>query len=306
VKTSDFSQVSICRSPIFVIGSPRSGTTILALSLAQHSHLWYSSESHLFPLLFGGKEFQEVYTSELARRRWVWQEDVSKEEFLESMGLGLNALFTSRSHGKRWVEKTPQNTPMVSLLAEMFPQAYFLHILRDGRAVVNSMIHMNAPPLWARHFKIACWAWRDYVKSALEFEAAYPKRCRTVRLEALMADPGATFAEMFQFIQVPDESGPADFFRSHRLNSSFAGGSDTVPEPWGQWTGEQKATYLREVGDILSHFHLVGDDEMRQMEMEAYPARDQPEGITTLKPAPRADATSSASKARVIRSAKSC
>jgi len=269
LQTSDFSEVSICRSPIFVIGSPRSGTTVLALSLAQHSRLWYSSESHLFPLLFGGNELQEVYTSELARRRWVWQEAVSKEEFLESIGLGLNALFTSRSGGKRWIEKTPQNTPLVSLLADMFPHAFFLHILRDGRAVVNSMIHMNAPALWTKSFKIACWAWRDYVKSALEFEARHPERCRTVRLEALTEDPRATFAEVFRFVRVPDESEPANYFRSHRLNSSFAAGPGTPPEVWDQWTGEQKAIFLAEAGGILSEFHLVGEDEMGQMQRGA-------------------------------------
>ena len=52
-------------------------------------------------------------------------------------------LLTRTSNGRRWIDQTPANTLVVDRLAEMFPGARFLHILRDGRRVVHSMINFH-------------------------------------------------------------------------------------------------------------------------------------------------------------------
>jgi hypothetical protein len=264
---TDFYQVRICKNPIFIVGSPRSGTTVLALALARHSRLWYSSESHIFPHLFGGARWEETDALGPNVMTWMRRKGVSREELLQSAALGVNALFTSRSGNKRWIEKTPQNTPMVGTLSAMFPGASFLHLLRDGRAVVNSMIHMDAPALWTRHFALACWAWRRSVELALEFEARHPDRCLTVRHEALSADPETVCEQIFQFLAVPAESGPVEYLRSHRLNSSFESGR-TMPDPWSGWTSEQKGTFLKEARDLLRRRGLIDPGELEEMERD--------------------------------------
>src|SRR5579872_954601 len=110
--------IEICQNPIFIIGSPRSGTSILARSLARHSDLWYSIEGQIFDRLFADRRLDEVYAHGSARSwSWIRRENVSREEFIEAAGLGINALYTSRSKGKRWIEKTPGNTLVASLLA---------------------------------------------------------------------------------------------------------------------------------------------------------------------------------------------
>ena len=48
----DFEEVRVCASPIFVLGSPRSGTTMLGWSLAQHSRLWTSGEASVIQGIF--------------------------------------------------------------------------------------------------------------------------------------------------------------------------------------------------------------------------------------------------------------
>src|SRR5437764_3784442 len=157
-------QVPVCCNPIFIIGSQRSGTSILARALGQHSALWYSSEGHVFYRLFDPHRLDEVYASEIGRPvRWIHKEGVTRLEFFESMGMGLNALFTSRSGGKRWIEKTPENTLIVDVLADMFPGSSFVHILRDGRHVVHSMIHMAHPRRWTENLTRACRQWRRYI-----------------------------------------------------------------------------------------------------------------------------------------------
>src|SRR4026208_856540 len=100
----------ICPNPVFIIGSPRSGTSILAWSLAQHSQLWTSGEMHILFTMFGSQTFTQRLQQEQAfPRGWFQKEAVGKSEFLGFLGLGLNALFTSRSEGKRWIEQTPVN-----------------------------------------------------------------------------------------------------------------------------------------------------------------------------------------------------
>src|SRR5690348_2756204 len=89
----------VCRNPIFIIGSPRSGTSILAWSLAQHTELWTSAESDVLFYLFGRGHLAEAF--QIASTRpggaWLSREKVKKSEFYAFVGLGINALFTSRS-----------------------------------------------------------------------------------------------------------------------------------------------------------------------------------------------------------------
>jgi len=273
-------QAQICDSPIFIIGSPRSGTTALASSLARHSQLWTSSESDFLHLLLKGKRLDKIFNS--ARfapgERWLQREGVGREEFYSFLGLGLNALFTSRSGGKRWIDSTPRHTVVADELASLFPGAVFIHILRDGRRVVNSMVNFArkeslqargiTPKFigpWATDFRQACSTWRLYSETAAAFCEQHPTRSLTVRNEQLVDDPHARFAEILQFLKLPGESGPADHFGSHRVNSSFQRDRnepvslESFPNPWNEWTEEQRETFIRESGPTMIHFGM-GDE----------------------------------------------
>lgn len=102
----------ICEDPIFIIGSPRSGTSILAMSLAHHRRLWCSHESDLLFNIFQDDYAERAFNQAYARAEatWVVKEQVALEEFLSYVGLGLNALYTSRSGRKRWIDQRP-STP---------------------------------------------------------------------------------------------------------------------------------------------------------------------------------------------------
>jgi len=257
-----------CDSPIFIIGSPRSGTSILAWSLAQHSMLTTFDETNMFRELFGGNRLDEVYARASARPDsgdWLRRSDVSADEFVASIGLGVNTLVTNRSEGKRWIEQTPANTLIAPTLARAFRGAKFIHILRDGRAVVNSMLNFaaaftpearekfeqaGAMPSFASDFNSACATWAQYVRAAEDFTASHPDRALTVRNEALREDPASGFEEIFSFLGVEPEPAAPTYFRDKKLNSSFPdarlpGGRDT---PWENWTREQQDTFDRIVG----------------------------------------------------------
>jgi hypothetical protein len=139
----DTHQLRICSHPIFIIGSPRSGTSILAWSLAYHDQLWTSHESHILDEMYSDGHLYRACQKAKSRPGGTWLQEQSVEwsKFLRYLGFGLNALFTSRSQGKRWIDQSPSHTTIVEIVADMFPGAVFLHMLRDGRRVVYFMVN---------------------------------------------------------------------------------------------------------------------------------------------------------------------
>jgi len=255
----------ICTRPVFIIGSPRSGTSILAWSLAQHTRLWTSAESDFLFHLFGKDRFEEALETTLARPdgSWLTKNGVERKELLESLGLGVNALFTSRSVGRRWIDQSPTYTLIADLLAEMFPGASFLHILRDGRQVVASMVSSGFDTHWAGSFAEACRAWSHYVDVAARFCKARPSRCRTIRLAALAADPSRVFREVLDFLGLAYEDAPAAFFAANRINSSrpeaAPGDGEAV---WRSWTPEQQRIFNERASATLLRQEIATEHEL--------------------------------------------
>src|SRR5262245_46155001 len=107
-----------CASPVFVIGSPRSGTTILAKSLGQHSKFWVSEELQVFWDLFGGGRLHANYNRGVdPGGSWLHSKNVDRSDFFSLVGIGLNNLFSRYSGGRRWIDHTPANTLIASDLA---------------------------------------------------------------------------------------------------------------------------------------------------------------------------------------------
>ena len=281
------SAAEICAEPIFIIGSPRSGTSILAWSLAEHSELWTEAESDIFYYLLRDGSLESAYETSVARTdgSWLRNHGVDLEAFLAHLGLGLNVLLTGTSNGRRWVDQTPANTLVVDRLAEMFPGARFLHIVRDGRRVVHSMINfhraMGDPeaveqmrdagrlPPWTTDFGDACRTWTRFVRIATDFGNRNPDRAHTLTNEGLITDPEDTIRGVLEFLAVPQEPGPARFLRENRINSSFAASGrsaqapPTLSEPWRDWLPEQREAFLENAGETMIECGLATEAELR-------------------------------------------
>jgi hypothetical protein len=273
--------MEVCNNPVFVVGSPRSGTTVLAWALAQHSNLWTSAESQILIDLFGDGRLDKNYRRDAKGQvSWLTQLNVKRPEFLGYLGLGISALFTSRSQGKRWVDHTPPHTLMCPDLAEMFPGSKFIHILRDGRRVVHSMINyfkrMSAgpasgraqPPGWS-DFRVACRTWASHVDAGLSFCAKHPTRAVSVVNEELAAQPVKGFKQILSFLSEPYEEASAEYFRTNRLNSSFQSPRETtaeqLPDPWTLWTDEQRTIFLEEAAATMVSTEMATADEIETL-----------------------------------------
>jgi hypothetical protein len=297
---------ALCPNPVFILGAPRSGTSILVWALAQHPRLWGSSESNLLYHLFGDSHIDTVFEalSEQHGASWLREQGIERGEMLRHLGLGVNAVFSSRSAGKRWIDKSIPNTMMADVLGEMFPGASFIHILRDGRQVVHSMVHAQFVDPNMREFPAACRTWRTYVDAADAFCASHPQRSLTVFYDRLVAAPEHELQRIFRFLDLEQDPAPAAFFRSNRINSSFASTPNAPIRSgdsagWRQWSDEQRQIFWDEAAMTLREYCRVPAAELDALRPAgAAPLADR----TPPTPQQRLEARGSAGPASVTHS----
>lgn len=244
-------KIDITDAPIFVVGSPRSGTSMMQWALREHSRLWGGQESdYLLPLVKSLKEHHS-YGSSRGRLHWLSGQKVDLDEFLRHVGYGINALYTDRAEGLRWVEQTPLYTLMLDDLAVMFPDAVFLWMLRDGRQVAHSLQNFEANQ---QDLPVGAETWRRYTQAALDFrESADGARMFTMRLAEVVTQPESALEPLWEFLQVPSESGPAQMIRERKLNSSFAAGEegDRARSGWRSWSDEELHQFTDGAGPLM-------------------------------------------------------
>jgi len=135
---------------VFVVGCPRSGTTWLQLLLAQHRSVTTMEETHLFSE-YVGPLIRRWQRDRSAERRIGLGVTLTEEDFLRLCGAFAEGVLTRALDAKPAatviLEKTPGHVFHAADILRLFPDAMFIHVIRDPRAVVASM--MNASRSWA-------------------------------------------------------------------------------------------------------------------------------------------------------------
>lgn len=196
---------------IFVEGAPRSGTTWLVTLLATHPQIaGVQAESHLFD--FGVDQLFDNFEGRGEPRRGL-RTYLEREQLVDlTRDLCDGVLLAMRAHVSPGlepefvVEKTPTGFDESSLdlrrKRECFPDAWYLHIVRDGEAVTRSL--MRAPWMGDRSAAACARHWRRSVDSTRECLGDHP-RYREVRYEALCDDPAGCSRDLFRWLGL--ESG---------------------------------------------------------------------------------------------------
>ncbi len=246
------------KPPVFIVGSPRSGTTWLYhLLLSSGGFAIYRAETVVYTLLaprFGGFRTQ-------ADRRRLLEAWLPSELFLRS---GLDAgefsatiqetcaspsdflrLFMesiARTQGaERWAECTPDHLLHLRRIKAGFPAARFIHMVRDGRDVALSMAKQQwiKPFRWdrAREFVPAALYWEWAVRAGRDGGRLCGSDYTEVRYEELVERPRQTLAAVFRFID-----HPFDYDRMQAI------GIGSVTEPNTSFDAKTEAGTLASVG----------------------------------------------------------
>ena len=217
-----------------------------------------------FTYQFGlSQEIDRIWERCSARESgWLSQRDITRDEFVAFVGLGLDQLVRRRSKGKRWVDSTPANVLVGPMLARLFPNAKFVHIVRDGRWVVNSLMKSRIDVRAARDFTTAAKTWKTYVSAGREFGSAHPGRVVEVRQEMLERDPESVMRSVQRFLGLMHTDKPAAFLKTRRINSSYATtlrenlkatSPRAVPKaPWRRWSVPEKEVFRSIAADTMA------------------------------------------------------
>lgn len=190
---------------IFVEGAPRSGTTWLVTLLATHPEIaGVEAESHLFD--FGVDRLFDNYEGRDPRLHGL-QSYLDREELIDlARDLCDGVLLAMRSHvsvgaePRFVVEKTPIAAGGgldLARKAECYPDAWYIHIVRDREAVARSL--MRAPWMEDRSYAACAGLWDQTVGDARARLGDLP-RYREVGYEELRADPAKTSRALFQWL----------------------------------------------------------------------------------------------------------
>jgi hypothetical protein len=192
----------------FIIGCNRSGTSLLRTMLNHHSEVAVPLESiFLVDYLKNanriGIEKQKKYlVREPMLDEWGIKLDPERLAKVEDTA-GIVRLVHeeyARKHGKKyWGNKTPRLTHYGELIKANLPEACFIHLIRDPRAVslslANSMIHRSNIYFGARR-------WVRHVRAALKLEKRYSKDVLRVYYEDLVKDPEKELRKICKFLKI--------------------------------------------------------------------------------------------------------
>ena len=204
--------------PLMLVGLPRSGTKLLRDLINRHPDISIPvSESQFIPYLLkkidrqlpkSESELIEVYETfaespffgDMTARENITLE---KETFIKNadtsswegvLGYILKYYGPKGASAKIYGDKTPQYLYRIKLLKETFPNAKFIHIIRDPRDYAVSVKN-----IWGKHIYRAAENWRHEIKKARKEAELFKNDYLEIKYESLLNDPAGTMQQICEF-----------------------------------------------------------------------------------------------------------
>ncbi|OGA53315.1 MAG: hypothetical protein A3F74_02995 [Betaproteobacteria bacterium RIFCSPLOWO2_12_FULL_62_58] len=233
--------------PFFVVSAPRSGSTLLRLILDSHSALAVPPPGWLFDMIYpylysyGDLNHQAnllALAEDILQTPTVgrWPIKLAPEELVrvaaESSFAGLYAALHrayAQAEGKQcWGEKTPRNSFWMDEIKALFPDAQFIHIVRDGR---DQAIDISDSILLPYSLYSGANLWQRHVSAVRDSASRLPAGAYLeIRYEDLCAAPEAVIRKLCAFLDVefdarmltPHETRSARNWSAHPLHAKTA------------------------------------------------------------------------------------
>jgi hypothetical protein len=249
-------------APIFVVGSPRSGTSILTWCLGQHPNILPTEESDWLGPFAVQVAAHHQRGSVRGERSQLSALGVTRAEFFQALGDTIDAMIlghrrtleqlarqvaqrdpaqvcadfaVARGDAEpkaRWVDGTPEYSLYICGLHKLFPAAKFIHILREPDDVAASMLafrHDEGSPLVANADEAYAYWERTTMACALAAQALGANIFFRLSHAFLVAQPAAALHSVFEFLGEEFASACVAPL-AHRINSSFGADLRSLPE----------------------------------------------------------------------------
>jgi Sulfotransferase family len=211
----------IMKSPVFIVGSPRSGTTLLYhMLLSAGGFAVYLTESKVFDLVF--PQFADLSAKENRRKAFdLWSQSKLftltgldrahvERRILDECRTGGDFLrivmeeMARNQNVERWAENTPEHILYLARIKNEIPDALVIHMIRDGRDVALSLEKKGwvQPFPWDQNRRtvVAGLYWEWLLDKGREYQKSIGLDYMEVRYEALIDQPVETLAQISRFI----------------------------------------------------------------------------------------------------------
>jgi hypothetical protein len=279
--------------PIFIVSAPRSGSTLMRLVLDSHPGISIPPPSWLyamvFPYLYSNGDLSldhniHALAEDIIKTPTVesWSFPVSPDQLVTTAtersfaGLydALHRLYAQENGKVRWGEKSPRNCFWMDEIKRDFPDAQFVHIVRDGRDMAIDIA--NSPPMVPNNLYSGAQIWKAYNRAALDSAARMDgKSYYKIHYEALCNDPQKELRGLCQFLRedfdeamLSHDKSPAAQTWSKIANHANVGRSITTEycEMYrSQLPAGDRAALNACIGDLLKQLDYPLDDEPKDI-----------------------------------------
>jgi len=244
--------------PIFVVGSMRSGSTLLRLILDSHPNIAIGAETGFMAGLHAAREIPGWRYGKGWFGRLGWSE-IDFDERLREFYSGLFQRYAQDQGKTRWGEKTPLHTEHIDEMARVFPDAVFVGIVRHPGAVASSLrknFHYG--------FADAVGYWEQTNTEMVRAGSRLAERFMLCRYEDLVVEPELVLRAVMNHV---GESWSPDLLQHHRVQRQkgaprAAEGSTVTRTPidssraaaWARGLDSGEVATLEAVADLARFF----------------------------------------------------
>lgn len=186
-------------TPVFIVGMPRSGSTLLAERLALHPAVRHRGELPWLPTL--------------AAKLGAMASDQERAAQMPAAAAAYRAQLVQDDAPARWyIDKQPHNYLHVDLILTLFPQARVIHCRRDPRDTALSLWMQSFHPGtqdFASDFGNIATVMQGSQRLMAHWRRRYPDAVREVHYEDLVRDPVACIAALAAWLGLPEVEAPA-------------------------------------------------------------------------------------------------
>lgn len=217
--------VDVNLNPFFIVGSGRSGNTLLRRILLSHSELYIPPETYVLGISIKTyRRYNHIFWYDLVHLIYsLFEFHPEFKTFESSLGPLANKIayapvssrnlayildsfyrYQAETKGfspSRWGDKTPLNVYDLGIIRDVFPAAQFIHIVRDGCDVVESYLRSGI----YEDLASAGQRWSTSVTAYTDFSRKFPASCFEVRYEDLVLKPEETVRGVCDFLKIEFE-----------------------------------------------------------------------------------------------------